>query len=310
MNGKLLIGLAAVSAISVTALAAFADVHSASYKGSKLCVMCHQKTDKAIVDAYKKSPHARSMQKAGDAGAIVGDFAKNKAFKKSDVAFVVGSGRHQQAYLNDKLQVLPALWDVKTKAWTPTKAVDASTQCIGCHATNFDPVKKEYKEMGAGCESCHGPGGDHAGKPKENPVVHLNKLTPAQQAMVCGQCHSAGKDTSGKHAFPVNYRPTDDLTKSFVDAKPTAPGPNQQYSEWLQSTHAKNGVTCVTCHEPHNNSKNPAQLKKPMTELCLSCHSKTIEDQATHAPKAPAGATCATCHMPNGQHNFAKAKAQ
>jgi predicted CXXCH cytochrome family protein len=135
--------------------------------------------------------------------------------------------------------------------------------------------------------------------------VKVKDLTPSQQAMVCGQCHSAGHDTSGKCAFPRDFRPGDDLAKVFVDAKPTSPGRNQQYSEYITSKHATAGVTCVTCHDPHGTSSYPANLKKPVTELCMGCHAK-IKDQATHAPNAPADATCATCHMPNGVHTFAK----
>jgi len=309
MKRKLIIGFAAISAIVLMALAVFADVHSASYKGATVCAMCHKTTNKAVVDGYKASPHARAMQKVDDPGAIVADFSTNKDFKKTQVAFVLATGRNEQAYLDSNLKVLPDVWDVKSKTWKPTLIVDGATQCLGCHTTNYSPATKTYTQMGVGCEACHGPGSEHVAGPKKAAVVHPQDIPPAQQAMVCGQCHSVGKDTTGKCAFPIGYRPTGDLAKSFVDGKPTTSGRNQQYSEWITSKHAQNGVTCVTCHDPHNTSKNPDQLKKPVTELCLGCHAKKITDLATHAPKAPADATCATCHTPNGQHTFAKLKA-
>jgi len=31
-------------------------------------------------------------------------------------------------------------------------------------------------------------------------------------------------------------------------------------------------VACTTCHDPH--SKAPSMLRKPASELCLSCHKK------------------------------------
>ena len=296
---------ATIPAIALTALMVIADVHSAPYKGSTLCMMCHKAKNAVIVEGYQKSPHSKTMQKADTAGAIVADFS-SAPFTKDKVAFVLGSGRHEQAYLDANHQVLPAIWDVKAKTWKQSEAVDGATQCVGCHTTGYDTATKASAQLGVGCEACHGPGGDHTGKPLKTSIVNPSSLKPAQQAMVCGQCHSVGKDTSGKFACPVGYRPGDDLAKTFVDAKPTAPGRNQQYSEYITSKHAQVGVTCVACHDPHNTSKNPAQLKKPLAELCLGCHAGTIKDFATHAPNAPEGATCATCHMPDGQHNFAK----
>jgi predicted CXXCH cytochrome family protein len=303
---KLFLSCATVLGIALVALAATGDVHTAPYKGSTTCLMCHKGMSKVIVDGYTKSPHSKAMQKADVAGAIVADFSSNTAFKKDKVAYVLGSGRHEQAYLDAAFKVLPATWDSKAKTWKPTAAVDGATQCVGCHTTGHNTADNTSTQLGVGCESCHGPGGDHVGAPKKTTIVNPKNLTPAQQAMVCGQCHSAGKDTSGKFAYPTTFRPGDDLAKTFVDAKPTAAGRNQQYSEYITSKHAQVGVTCVTCHDPHNTGTNAAQLKKPVTELCLGCHAGKIKSLAEHAPGAPAGAGCATCHMPGGRHIFAK----
>lgn len=324
--------LAIVLTIAVTAVlahVAISDVYTAQYKTATVCMMCHKTTHKAIVEGYMKSPHAKSMRKATDEGAIVGDFTTNKAFKKEQVAFVLGSGRQEQAYLDAAYKVLPASWDVASKTWKPALAVDGTTQCIGCHTTGYDAVKKTSAQIGVGCEACHGPGGDHVPAPKKMPMINPKDLNPQQQAMVCGQCHSVGKDKSTKCAFPTGispepdpkadpnaapvppvpptgYRPGDDLTKFFTDAKPQTAGRNQQYSEYITSKHAQNGVTCITCHDPHNTGTNADQLKKPINELCLGCHAAKVKDIATHAPTAPEGATCATCHMPKGRHIFAK----
>lgn len=284
------------------------DIHKATYKGSMMCKMCHQNLEKskAIVPAYDKTAHPKAMMKASVEGAIVGDFASNPVFTKDKVAYVLGKGRNKQAYLDANFQVLPAMWYVKEKKWKPTAAVDGATQCIACHTTGFDPVTKKYTQEGVGCEACHGPGSDHlAGN--QTAIVTVSKLDAKRAGMVCGQCHSAGKDPTGKFVHPVGYRPGDDLTKTFVDAKPTAPGSNQQYSEHLQSKHAEVGTNCTTCHDAHNTVNGKAQLKKPVNDLCLSCHAGTIKDMKTHAPQAAADATCGTCHMHEGAHTFKKA---
>ena len=301
--------------LSVCALLVHGDVHSAQYKGSAMCVMCHKNTEKALVEASQKSAHSKALQKPDAEGAVVSDFSTNKQFTKDKVAFVLGSGRHEQAYIDADMKVLPAIWDVKSKTWKPTEAVDASEKCIGCHVTGYEQEKKTYTQMGVGCEACHGPGSEHlAGGDRKATIVNPHNLDSAKQAMLCGSCHSVGhnlvtvegKPAPGKYAFPLGFRPGDDLTKSFIDAKPTGPGQNQEYSEFIQSQHSKAGLSCTSCHDPHGTTAIRAQLKKPINELCMGCHAAKIKDMATHAPTAAADATCATCHMPAGQHNFAK----
>lgn len=295
--------LIAVTVVALICGLVTGDVRTAQYKGTNACKMCHQVMHKPIVDGYLKVAHPKAMQKADAEGAVVADFSTCTAFTKDKVAYVLGKGRNEQAFLDANFQVLPAVWDVKSKSWKPTPAVDGATQCVGCHSTGYDVEKKTFVEAGVGCEACHGPGSEHTAGNKDA-IVNLTKMDNVKKAMVCGQCHSAGKDPSGKFAHPVAFRPGDDLTKVFVDAKPTAPGRNQQYSEYLTSKHAVIGIGCVGCHDPHNTAGIRGQLKKPVNDLCLGCHAGTVKDMATHAPGAPEGATCATCHMPGGQHTF------
>jgi len=307
--------LGVILAVAVVTGLVTGDVRTAEYKGSKMCGMCHRLMHKEIVEAYEMTAHPKGMQKADAEGAIVADFSTNPAFTKDKVAYVLGKGRHEQAFLDADFQVLPAVWDVKAKKWKPKQAVDGATQCIGCHSTGYDAAEKTFAEAGIGCEGCHGPGSEHMAGDK-TAIVNPKKMDKPKQAMVCGQCHSAGKDPTGKFAFPVGFRPGDDLTKVLADAKPTAPGPNQQYSEWLMSKHVAGGTDCAACHDPHNvtlfltASKPPgglpAQVRKPVNDLCLGCHAGTVKDIATHAPGAAADVTCGACHMHGGQHTFAK----
>ncbi|HYF91452.1 MAG TPA: ammonia-forming cytochrome c nitrite reductase subunit c552 [Symbiobacteriaceae bacterium] len=86
------------------------------------------------------------------------------------------------------------------------------------------------------------------------------------------------------------------------------------------------GVTCVTCHDPHG-SANEKQLKKPAKELCTSCHTgeptptgfapgkevhhpqaemlagvAAIGIAPTEGPHTPV--SCEECHMTGGNHLF------
>ncbi len=304
--------LASLLALGACALAAHSQVEGATYKGNRLCLVCHKKTNPEIVDSYQKTAHAKALQEPSDE-SIVADFA-NAPFPKDKVAWVLGQGCREQAFLDADLKVLPGLWKVKDKKWVEQAAVDGATECVGCHTTGFDPETKKWVQPGVSCESCHGPSSKHNTAKKEDrksTIVNPKNLDAQHQAMACGQCHSKGRSKDGKLAYPHGYLPGQDLGAVFTDAKPTTAGRNQQLSELMQSPkHWNAGVVCEKCHDPHGNTAEEHQLRLPVNETCLQCHKDKVksldEHVAAKGKKAPAGATCATCHMPNGQHLFDK----
>lgn len=306
-----------VTPVAALFLAVFAGhsavVAGAEYKGSRLCLVCHKKTNPDLVAHYPDTPHAKALLPA-EGDNVVADFA-NAPFPREQAAYVLGSGRNQQAYLDKDFKVLPGRWLVADKKWVEEPVVDGRTECVGCHVTNYNPEGTKPEEMwtqtGVGCEMCHGPASKHisaSAAERGNTIVKPRELTPDRQMMNCGQCHSRGRDTTGKYAFPIDYLPGEDLGTYFVDAKPQTAGQNQQYSDLRQSPkHFENGVTCEKCHEPHGNSDQPHQLRLSVNETCTQCHADN-KDIAAHAAAkgatVPDGATCATCHMPEGRHLF------
>jgi predicted CXXCH cytochrome family protein len=65
------------------------------------------------------------------------------------------------------------------------------------------------------------------------------------------------------------------------------------------------GVTCSSCHDVHGTANN-ADLLKPATVLCLTCHgpqspngprAATTEAHTGHKAGSP-GNECVACHMP------------
>lgn len=282
----------------------------AEYKGQKLCIACHKAKNKGIVEAYPQTAHANAMAEATDE-TIVADFTA-APFDRAKVKYVLASGRHEQAYLDENLQVLPAKWIVGEKRWEPIASADGAAECVGCHVTNFDPETKTWTALGVGCEMCHGPGGKHTSAKADQrmaTIVTPEDLDPKHQMMVCGRCHSKGRDQSAKYAWPQGFLPGQDLDACFVDSEPTEPGNNQQYSDLRRSPkHFDNGVICETCHDPHGDTNHEFQLRDGVTEGCLKCHQEKIQSLEAHVVakgrKVPANATCATCHMPNGRHLF------
>ncbi len=292
-----------------------ASAEQAKYSGPKLCLACHKGTHPEVIAAVSGSAHERALWKIENQDAthpLVGDFSGNPPFPKERIAYVLGIGRVYQSYLDADLRVLPAEWVVKDKAWRPREAVDATHDCLGCHTTGFDPATKKWASLGVTCEMCHGPGAAHAAaKDKLGSIVRPQTLSAAQQAMICGQCHSSGKSKDGAFTYPVGYHPGDDLGQYFVLATEVPKGAiNSQYNELAQSKHLAAGTVCTTCHQGHGPVGNlPSQLRAPISDLCLSaeCHGGKLTG-AQHEPAALKTTTCAACHMPDGKHTFATPK--
>jgi predicted CXXCH cytochrome family protein len=311
------IGLTAAGLMPLTV--AKADVHSATYRGSKVCLACHKSTHKSIAETYPKTAHALGFWKVGEekeGQKLLGDFSKSPGFTQAQVTYVLGVGKFEQAYLDQNFQLLPLFWETAGKSWVQRMpSVDGATQCVTCHVTGYDQAAKQWKEAGVGCESCHGPGSEHiTAADKKATIVRPQTLDPLREAMICGQCHSLGQAKSNGSPRSPEYRPGDDLAATFNDAKAPAHVPHEmppwtQYSEWVQSKHATASppTTCTTCHEPHGVGNLPHQLRKEGNALCLDCHKSLSGDQ--HAPASLEKNTCASCHMPQGSHFFRKPSA-
>jgi predicted CXXCH cytochrome family protein len=246
--------------------------------------------------------------------AVVATFDADSPVKKVDIKYVLGSGKAYQQYVDKNLKVLPGKWVVGDKKWVKTESVDGGTQCVGCHSTNFNPTAKTWTELGVGCESCHGPAGDHTESMEAKDIVNPKNLDAKRLNMVCGQCHSQGTDISGRYAFSTSFMPGDDLDKSFKLKPPVEGQANSQYNSFITSKHAQGGMKCTSCHDTHGDkAKDKHQLKMTENALCLGCHSqqlgstKAIEPLNAHAPDSKADTTCADCHILAGSHEFKKA---
>ena len=91
----------------------------------------------------------------------------------------------------------------------------------------------------AGCEACHGPGGEHvAGGGDKSKIIAPSKLKPQQIAEMCMKCHK-----------------------------------QEHVTLWSSSAHAKAKVTCLNCHDPH--SPETAMMSKDMENGTLELSSLT-----------------------------------
>jgi predicted CXXCH cytochrome family protein len=159
------------------------------------------------------------------------------------------------------------------------------------------------------CESCHGPGVNHATTPDvvAAPLARLRVKDVSDQAS-CAECHTGAHTpfveeweqsrhsevlvAEASNASCVQCHETRGALKAW--------GFNVNYVE-RDSTAPANyfpAATCALCHDPHG-SPNSAQLRFPIDvaneeqNLCVKCHMRRIEP-------TPASSRGAQPHAPQG----------
>jgi tetratricopeptide (TPR) repeat protein len=207
---------------------------------------------------------------------------------------------------------------------------NANSRCIECHSTNmrknFDAASSSYatswSEVGVGCESCHGPAGEHLSlaSNKQLDTMHTGfdrKRTPplawafrGNDAIAspsgsigntaidtCGGCHSRRSsigDSSPQADYHDQYRlALLDQGLYFEDGQID----DEVFvtGSFLQSKMHRNGVTCSNCHNVHS-----GKLIAEGNAVCAQCHKPDRFDTASHHrhPPGSTGAQCVNCHMP------------
>ena len=97
-------------------------------------------------------------------------------------------------------------------------------------------------------------------------------------------------------------------------ATPAKSGPclechdNARRVHWTGSRHERHGVTCTSCHLPHEGGEGPAPLKAGgESATCLGCHaairSRTL--RTSRHPVRDGALACSSCHDPHGTANDA-----
>jgi len=299
-----LIALCVFAAVVALALPAAGREGLPGYGGWKLCKACHQKTHEKIVSAFPSTAHASALwavSDQNDQNKLLGDFAANPGFTLKDVAWVLGKGVRAQSYLDASFNALPQEWNAADKKWQPGQLGDAKQSCLGCHTTGYDASTAQWSDAGVTCEACHGPGANHAkSSDKLATIVRPGQLPADRRAMICGHCHSRGKNLDGLALAPA-FVPGQDLAAQFtLDAETALGARNSQYNDLVRGKHLGAGVTCTDCHDPHGATGLKSQLLKPADELCLGCHPADKLTGAQHTPPKD----CIRCHMPKGSHRF------
>ena len=140
--------------------------------------------------------------------------------------------------------------------------------------------------------------------PVPGSIVNPAKLTPASRNSICEQCHLKGvvrvlNPGKGFEDFHPG-QPLEDVFTIYAVAVPSG-SPREALkvishaeqlalSLWARKSNGR--LWCGTCHNPHDQAKQPAVYYR---NRCLSCHRGALAVSKLH----PGGSSgdCASCHM-------------
>lgn len=154
-------------------------------------------------------------------------------------------------------------------------ALDATPIFATAHASRTDPAAPFSNQQ---CETCHGPGKDHArsqrGGGNVSPAITFGvkaETRAGEQNAICLTCH----ESHGRLA-------------------------------WFNSRHEAEDVPCAACHQVHSETD---LVFDPLAqqEACFACHEARRADtyRTSNHPLRFGGMTCSDCHDPHaGDHDF------
>ncbi|GGQ18451.1 ammonia-forming cytochrome c nitrite reductase subunit c552 [Shewanella litoralis] len=173
----------------------------------------------------------------------------------------------------------------------------------GYSAANFVDLGREIKSV-VYCSDCHVDGSEKLALPRPHAQDAMAKVklpfdkqdSTMQGAQVCGQCHVTyyfQPEKSNKVNIPWIFGSTADDIEKYYDTRrfyewihpisktPILKARHPEFEHWSRSTHAKKGVTCITCHMPvtkdvQGNTFTDHKVAGAMDnfeQTCASCHS-------------------------------------
>jgi len=192
-------------------------------------------------------------------------------------------------------------------------------ECLFCHNaypdvpagsdTHWSPqVFPAALPEGTGCQRCHGPGAAHVRVAMSSgddaqvraAIVNPAKLAPRLRDAVCAQCHlQPAVAMIGPRRFErgdYSFRPGEPLEDYMLHVDIDEAGRTRDqrfeinhhmYRLQQSACYIKGGITCISCHDPHQPLKSDTRLAR-VTTVCLGCHQ--CHDNATD--------DCVSCHMP------------
>lgn len=187
---------------------------------------------------------------------------------------------------------------------------------------------------GIDCERCHGPGSFHVEEKSKGilvdtsrfidySIVNPSKLSIDLQFDVCQRCHVQGNAVLTEGKSFLDFRPGMKLSEVMNVFMPVY---NNNENTHIMASHAerlkmskcfmvtdaairklpaakaglkpyKNGLTCITCHNPHVSVKNTGV--EHFNAVCNNCHGEGKTNCTLPLTKRESkNNNCVACHMP------------
>ncbi|MBK9166845.1 MAG: DmsE family decaheme c-type cytochrome [Bryobacterales bacterium] len=210
----------------------------------------------------------------------------------------------------------------------PAQEYAGTEMCAACHEEIFTKFQKSaHKRIerktewtDQACETCHGPGAEHAASGDIALIKNPSKLDAGAGDRSCLACHQNQPSPAGRirngHAHSqvscAECHTVHGTREELVDRRPVSV--NKQCATchmdaWVQfqrpHTHrlAQGAMSCTGCHNPHGTAA-PSNLNLVAANEpgCLKCHGdKRGPFTFEHAPVRLEG--CQSCHEPHGSAN-------
>ena len=198
--------------------------------------------------------------------------------------------------------VIATLMDPVARAQTPAQTAQAPAQtsqspapppaadaqfagddtCVACHEDVGKKLSSSQHGKSAhprtpaatanrACETCHGPGMEHAETGDKAKIRVFAALAPREASATCLTCHSRSN-----HAL------------------------------WNGSPHDVRNISCTTCHSVHDPKSPSSQLRTTtVTQTCVTCHRQEVAklERFGHMPVREGKLECTSCHNPHGTTN-------
>lgn len=247
--------------------------------------------------------------------------------RSAAIDLVIGSGVRGQSYLywqGDQLFELPVSYWSDGHRWINSPGYQNGTmdfsrpvlpRCLECHATyihqrSSNPLGNTYDRdslvVGISCETCHGPGRDHADRERKAAansaatapgILNPASLSRDRQIDICALCHNGLRDEQLAPSF--SFTPGEELSKFLQpDSTQLAQTPNVHGNQvgllrrsrcYLLSPN----MACSTCHDIHAPERPAAEY----SARCLNCH-QIKACGMSKSMGAKIADDCIDCHMP------------